>query len=122
MSKRRRFRSIDFGGRPIPLDAALAGGMDAYFAKYHAERSDIRDNMLDFYGARCACCGESLRSALTFDHVRGGGCADIRANGKSIAMRLWNGETPKETCQVLCYNCNQSKANRLYCEHQRRAA
>lgn len=67
------------------------------------------------YGARCACCGETLYKALTFDHVEGGGRREKR--GKGLSSKAITEGYPRRF-QILCLNCNHAKADGSECPHQ----
>lgn len=82
--------------------------------------------VLNAYGGpKCACCGETILSALTIDHINNDGAKHRNElNGghgreKSVEIYVWleaNGYPPG--FQVLCYNCNISKhRNGGVCEH-----
>lgn len=70
----------------------------------------------------CACCGQKERDFLTIDHIKGGGNRDsselgIPRGGSSLYRWLIrNGYPPG--FQVLCINCNLSKAKHGACIHQ----
>jgi 5-methylcytosine-specific restriction endonuclease McrA len=59
--------------------------------------------MIDERGAHCACCGETLRSALTFDH---------------IIPKALGGTSEPYNIQLLCLTCNGLKGSgRTDCPH-----
>lgn len=70
-----------------------------------------RDQIIDAYGATCACCGELHRTFLTIDHVNGGGTAHRRSlgmgNRRMMLQIIAEGFPPKY--QILCFNCNIGK-------------
>ena len=87
-------------------------------------RKRWRDNALAHYGPDCRCCGESERSFLELDHIDGGGNAHRleinkgKHNKGSTPTMHWlemNGYPPG--FQVLCANCNKSKAILGECAH-----
>lgn len=57
-------------------------------------------------GAFCACCGENLRAALTFDH---------------ITPRAHGGSNEQSNIQLLCLGCNALKGDGTECLHMREA-
>jgi hypothetical protein len=67
------------------------------------------DVVIEHYGSRCVCCGETNRGFLTIDHINNDG-AELRKklHGKSgVSFYRWiykNGYP--DWLQVLCYNCN----------------
>jgi len=71
---------------------------------------------------KCACCGESERDFLAIDHIDGHGSAHRRKTfgrqqgGVQIYYWLINQGFPPGF-QVLCFNCNMSKAKHGKCVH-----
>ena len=66
---------------------------------------EIRRVVINRYGGRCACCGESAFDALVIDHVRGGGNNDRKRNG-NIYRRLFRVARRQRGFRVLCHTCN----------------
>lgn len=87
----------------------------------------LRRSVIEGYGARCNCCGESRYEFLTLDHVDGRGAQDRRENGsnardvQSIYRRVFRAGFPPGY-QVLCYNCNCAKHIYKECPHRRESA
>jgi hypothetical protein len=84
-------------------------------------RSDIRKRVIEKYGAKCCCCGESEFDFLTVDHVNNDGYTDRKTNGgtSGVYRMLDKMEGIVPVYQVLCYNCNLSRAFYGTCPHQR---
>ncbi len=70
----------------------------------------LKREVLEAYGGKCACCGETEEAFLVFDHVNDDG-AEHRKEVKAGASLLWwasrNGYPP--ILQILCANCNTAK-------------
>jgi hypothetical protein len=67
-----------------------------------------RRQILEAYGARCACCGETREAFLTIDHVHGDGYSHRKALGfgnRRVMLDIIGRGFPPEF-QILCYNCN----------------
>lgn len=80
-------------------------------ASIHNARSRalLRAEVIERYGGRCACCGESAFYFLTIDHINNDGAAHRRQIGRaSLYKWLRDNDYPKGF-QVLCYNCNCAK-------------
>lgn len=114
----------------MPLrDAAAKLAYDVeYKRRRYAEDSDFaerqrkavrqthkarRVEVFEEYGGRCACCGETEQRFLCVDHIFGNGSRHRRDNGLtgSYSFYAWL----KYNCwpkgfQILCYNCNNAKA------------
>ena len=87
----------------------------AYKTEYRRQR---RLKIINAYGGKCACCGESNQEFLAIDHVNGDGKKD-RAKYKnhqlhSIIIKL--NYPPKY--RILCHNCNMSLGFYGYCPHK----
>lgn len=66
-------------------------------------RAATRSRMIDERGAHCACCGETLCSALTLDH---------------IIPKARGGTSEPGNIQLLCLTCNSLKgSDRTDCPH-----
>ena len=82
-------------------------------------RRRLKAQVMDAYGAVCACCGEDRMLLLTIDHVAGNGAAhrrslDGRAKGSALYRKLRQDGYPVGY-QVLCFNCNFAKGTREQC-------
>ena len=82
----------------------------------------LKQKVIDHYGGRCECCGESRHEFLNIDHTNGGGRAhrdkDFGGKSGSIFYRwLIKNGYPSEF-RVLCWNCNCSIGLFGYCPHK----
>src|SRR5579859_2903822 len=84
-----------------------------------------RDQIFEAYGGYiCVCCGETLKTMLTLDHINNDGYKDRGARGvgdiygRNFYQQLIREKFPSGL-QVLCANCNTSKMRNLgQCEHK----
>jgi hypothetical protein len=82
---------------------------------------DLADAVIEGYGAKCACCGETTREFLQLDHVNGGGCQERKSIGTGGVYRLAVELGFPPQFQLLCAKCNMSKhKGGGVCLHQRR--
>lgn len=69
----------------------------------------IKQELLDVYGAQCACCGETTFEFLTLDHIDGSGAAQRRGRGGAGGSQ-WYREAIRlndpAKFRILCFNCN----------------
>lgn len=75
--------------------------------------------MIQKYGGKCACCGETEPMFLTFDHINNDGHIErksLRESGANLVRRIEL--TDREDIQVLCYNCNCAKGHYGVCPHE----
>jgi hypothetical protein len=94
-------------------DKVLSGGK--------AHRAVLINKILEHYGKKCACCGETTEKFLTIDHINNDGTKQRKESGikGSYSMYVWliRNNYPPEF-QILCYNCNLGKArNGGVCPH-----
>ncbi len=79
----------------------------------------LRYEALYRYGGMdgCACCGIRRVAVLAVDHIDGGGAAERKAAGGSLALlRKLRREGWPDGYQVLCHNCNWSKGTGERCD------
>lgn len=82
---------------------------------------EIKKEILNKYGMKCACCGENRFQFLSLDHINGNGNKErkkIKRSGSGYyAYMKKNNYYPKHL-QILCFNCNMAKAFYKICPHQ----
>lgn len=88
-------------------------------------RRALKHEVIQAYGGKCVCCGESEELLLNIDHIHNDG----KAHRESLDK--WHGNTarqtykwlkehdfPKGNFQVLCFNCNIAKQRYGICPHE----
>jgi len=86
-------------------------------------RKRIREEMLEAYGRKCSCCGETESDFLTLDHI--GGKNDTNhpwaptRGGTSIYGKLKKMGWPKDHYRLLCWNCNCASRWTGVCPHMK---
>ena len=80
----------------------------------------VRNRAINSLGGRCACCGESRATMLHIDHIHNDGYLEGRQRRSyTLARKVLNADDPFDRYQILCANCNHSKArNNGVCEHK----
>lgn len=86
--------------------------------KEKVKRDKLRGEVINAYGGKCNCCGESELVFLALDHVNGGGRKDMKENGTKAHYRRAKRENYPPTFQVLCHNCNMAKHINGICPHK----
>lgn len=79
--------------------------------KYH-------DIVIDAYGGKCECCGETRREFLTVEHRKGDGHAHRAKFGQNVFWDIARQGFPKDKYGVLCMNCNFAKGRGKLCPHE----
>lgn len=76
--------------------------------------------VVNHYGGKCACCGESELDFMAIDHINNDGNEHRKTIGSGGRLHAWlRREGFPEGFQVLCHNCNFSKhLNNGVCIHQ----
>ena len=69
----------------------------------------LRRDVVEGYGARCACCGTTYFDHLTIDHIAGGGNVERRTSSNRTLHSRLRREGYPPGYQVLCWNCNWAK-------------
>jgi hypothetical protein len=90
---------------------------NAYKRKRNIE---LKKFILKQYGGKCVCCGENRFEFLSIDHINNDGYKHRREFKGNIYLWLVKNNFPKDIVQILCFNCNMSKAFYGYCPHRRR--
>jgi hypothetical protein len=87
--------------------------------RLHARRAwaKLRAEILEAYGSKCACCGESTPEFLSIDHVEGGGYEHRKRRGPNCVLRDVKLEGFPPKYQLLCHNCNMAKGLYGRCPH-----
>ena len=90
-------------------------------AKDKVKRDENRRLALEYYGAKCACCGVEGLPFLAIDHIEGAGNTHRKAinrYGSTFFRWLVDSNFPPGF-QVLCHNCNVGRYwNGGICPHQ----
>lgn len=79
-----------------------------------------RQEVIDYYGGICACCGELDPFRLAIDHINGGGvkhCKEI--GGRKNLVRWIRKNKYPPIFRILCHNCNFSHGRNGYCPHNK---
>lgn len=63
---------------------------------------NLRSKIINEYGGKCECCGESNYIFLTIDHILF--YDNLRSH--SLYRYLLKNNCPKDNYRLLCYNCN----------------
>lgn len=92
---------------------------DRNLANMKSYRDKARIAAINYYGGKCACCGENRIEFLAIDHINGGGRRHFRErSGMNLAVWLKINNYP-EGYRVLCHNCNQSLGLYGYSPHDK---
>jgi hypothetical protein len=81
--------------------------------------ANLRLTVLSAYGSACKCCGEDEEAMLALDHADGGGREHRGGSFRGAAYRDARDRGYPPDYQILCHNCNASKAFGGTCVHQR---
>lgn len=84
------------------------------------ERAKMRKIILEHYGKKCSCCGESIERFLSIDHINNDGNIQRKKFKNQDQYYRWiiQNDFPKDL-QVLCMNCNFGKSmNNGICPHK----
>lgn len=77
-----------------------------------------KQKVIDAYGGRCACCGETELVFLTIDHINGDGGAHRKELGaKTVHLSWYITHGFPAGFQVLCANCHLGKTILGACPH-----
>lgn len=99
------------------LDTSCKECCFIYNKKYY---KGIRIRVLEKYGNRCECCGESTTEFLCIDHINKDGADERRTGLQGSRFYRWLDINPKlKNYRLLCNNCNMSIGMNGYCPHSK---
>ena len=84
-------------------------------------RLAIKEEVLNSYGGKCACCGENNLLFLTLDHIYNDGSQHrkkLMAIGNGFYLKIRKLGYPKGSLQILCWNCHYAKTYFGVCPHK----
>jgi len=80
-----------------------------------------KQQVMDYYGGQCTCCGENVLEFLTLHHVNGDGGAhrkELPQRHNAIIGWIIKNNYPSDF-QVLCHNCHSALHSYGYCPHNK---
>jgi len=83
---------------------------------HRRQRRRERAAVIEAYGGKCACCGETQYEFLSIDHVAGGGRKHRASLTMSMEHFLYKNGFPAGY-RLLCHNCNQAIGYYGRCPH-----
>lgn len=97
--------------------------MERHGARIYSNKKEecrkIRLEVLEAYGGKCVCCGETHKVFLTLDHIFGGGGAHRQTLGaRGVYNEVKKEGFPKDRYRILCMNCNFATRFGRVCPHQ----
>lgn len=104
MFKKRKYCSRKCAGKAITVSA------DA--------KTRRRQRVIEAYGGRCTCCGESQWQFLSIDHINNDGAKHRSEIGQSNVYKWAEDNGFPNTLRLLCYNCNMARAFYGVCPHE----
>lgn len=106
---------------PESYRASRAASREKRKARERDQRRRDRLDAIYAYGGKCVCCGENDPHFLVFDHRNNDGGEHRRKHPGAWVIVRWlkkNGYPQDGRIQILCHNCNMSKALYGCCPHQ----
>lgn len=94
--------------------------------KVHLARASKKYNVnlklriINAYGGKCFCCGESRLPFLTIEHKNNDGNKQRKTIGKGqkFYLHLMSNNFPDYNLGVLCWNCNCARRWGKICPHE----
>jgi len=95
---------------------------DGHNQSQRESRHRLRNEVIDAYGGKCACCGETRKEFLSIDHKNGNGNKQKKEIGARTSQEFycWLKENNyPDGFQVLCFNCNCGKGTYSVCPYDK---
>ena len=88
--------------------------------KLRKDKRELKLEVFEAYGGVvCACCGETIETFLTIDHINNDGNEHRKKIGRTSVYRWLKKQNFPLGYQVLCFNCNMGKQlNGGVCPHK----
>lgn len=91
--------------------------------KQSIKARELKREIVNHYGGKCACCGITEIAFLTIDHINNDGYKLRQANGQRLSGYFFYKKIIKENypndLQILCFNCNIARQhNGGVCPHK----
>jgi hypothetical protein len=88
-------------------------------------RYRVKLDVVEHYGGKCWCCGESESAFLTLDHVNNDGADHRReiTGGRKRGANMWDWAQKNgypDRLRLACFNCNCVLQVQDTCPHQAR--
>lgn len=81
-------------------------------------RMEVWVEVVQKYGGKCVCCGETNHMFLSIDHINGGGREEARLMGTEGIKKMMLEKDMSATHRILCFNCNMGRARQSgVCPH-----
>jgi hypothetical protein len=77
----------------------------------------MREIVIEHYGGKCFCCGETIYEFLAVDHVNGT-TRESRLFGMALYRFIINNKFPPDF-RIACHDCNMSLGLYGYCPHEK---
>lgn len=108
------------GKEPKPGSKFCDDCLEASSKRHEEWRNNIYQQILDHYGGKCVCCGETNLGFLTLDHKNNDGAKQRRQSGTRggylYYLKVIRDGFPNDL-QILCFNCNCGKNSFGFCPH-----
>ena len=130
---KKRWRELEHKSYLKNKDKRLARGKERYYetidyqkTRKHEFNKALKQEVFNHYGGKCYCCGETILSGLTLDHINQDGAAHRReiqkdSTGKGTAGRMWKWAKKHnypDIFRVACWTCNSMAFyNQGVCPH-----
>lgn len=79
---------------------------------------ELKQEMIQAYGGKCLCCGETAFEFLSLDHIDGERPKEWPRGGHQLYRRLRKLGWPKDGLRLLCMNCNTAIGFYGHCPHE----
>src|SRR3990167_5867194 len=87
-----------------------------YYENKH--RHKLRNEVIDHYGGKCECCGETRRPFLTIEHKNRDGAEHRRQVGQGSILKDIKNKGFPDWIGILCFNCNCATKDGGLCPHK----
>lgn len=104
--KKRRQQGLCYCGKPLMAGYSKCEECNKKVNEYSRNR---RIEVLNHYGGKCSCCGETKWYFLEIDHINNNGGDHRREIGRAHLFDWLRARKFPEGYQVLCANCHMAK-------------
>lgn len=114
------YASVNWALRKFSIPIRTISEGKRFRDKIRPRKTVTQAEVIENYGSKCVCCGETEPRFLTLDHINGGGRKHRKEIGGHRKLKQWlkANNWPRDQYRLLCMNCQFGFMHNGVCPHQ----